>query len=97
MQPAAEAEAKQHRGGTAEFNFWGLNLLVNVAKVRVPELASTTLTEIGLAKDFWNLIHPGRAARLGIKCDRGTALISFVATPTIWRGTCSRRHGWIRS
>jgi hypothetical protein len=44
-----------------------------------------TATETRLAKGFRNLIHPGRAQRLGQKCDRGTALSSVAALDHIVR------------
>ena len=44
-----------------------------------------TVTEARLAKKFRNLIHPGRAQRLGQKCDRGTALASVAALDHVVR------------
>ena len=44
-----------------------------------------TATEARLAKDFRNLIHPGRAQRLAQKCDRGTALSSVAALELVVR------------
>lgn len=38
-----------------------------------------TITQCRLAKDFRNLIHPGRALRLGQVCNRGTALSAVAA------------------
>jgi len=38
-----------------------------------------TITLALLAKDFRNLIHPGRSIRLGQVCNRGTALTSLAA------------------
>jgi hypothetical protein len=38
-----------------------------------------------LAKDFRNLIHPGRARRLGEVCDRATALTALAAVECIVR------------
>lgn len=36
-----------------------------------------TASQARLAKDARNLIHPGRSARLGVSCDRGTALTAL--------------------
>jgi hypothetical protein len=44
-----------------------------------------TATEARLAKDFRNLIHPGRAQRLGQTCDRGTALSCVAALDHVVR------------
>lgn len=37
-------------------------------------ITATTADQLRLAKDFRNLIHPGRTIRLGQVCNRGTAL-----------------------
>jgi hypothetical protein len=44
-----------------------------------------TVQQARLAKDFRNLIHPGRAIRLGQKCDRGTALSALAAVELVVR------------
>jgi hypothetical protein len=44
-----------------------------------------TATQARLGKDFRNLIHPGRAARLGQKCDRATALFALAAVEHVVR------------
>lgn len=44
-----------------------------------------TATQARLGKDFRNLIHPGRAARLGLACDRGTALSALATVELIAR------------
>jgi hypothetical protein len=36
-----------------------------------------------LAQNFRNLIHPGRQARLGEKCDRGTAYAALAAVERV--------------
>lgn len=48
-------------------------------------IAPETAIEIRLAKNFRNLIHPGRAQRLEQKCDRGTALSSVAALDHVVR------------
>jgi hypothetical protein len=40
---------------------------------------------VRLAKDFRNLIHPGRAARLGQACDHSTALTALAAVHAVAR------------
>jgi hypothetical protein len=44
-----------------------------------------TATQARLGKDFRNLIHPGRAARLGLICDRGTALSALATVELVAR------------
>lgn len=51
---------------------WGLHEYVELA-LHLKLIENDTAKLVRLAKDFRNLIHPGRAARLGQKCDRSTA------------------------
>jgi len=51
---------------------WNLNQFILVARA-LPVIGEDTKTSALLAKDYRNLIHPGRSARLGIRCDKGTA------------------------
>jgi hypothetical protein len=63
---------------------WGLQQYVEVCghlKLFSPE----TLAQVRLAKDFRNLIHPGRAIRLGQKCDSATAHAAVAAVEFIIR------------
>lgn len=63
---------------------WSLHHYVEVeAHLRI--IKPDTATEARLAKKFRNLIHPGRAQRLGQKCDRGTALASVAALDHVVR------------
>lgn len=48
-------------------------------------IAADTQTEVRLAREFRNLIHPGRSQRLARKCDRGTALSSVAALEHVVR------------
>jgi hypothetical protein len=48
-------------------------------------ITTDTVTQTMLAKNFRNLIHPGRAARLGQKCDQGTALSALAAIHLVVR------------
>lgn len=57
---------------------WGLAALIDAAdKFRCIE--QNTVTEARRAQDYRNLIHPGRATRLGIKCDLGAAHVAVGA------------------
>jgi hypothetical protein len=51
---------------------WDLHQYVEVASILGITKPSTAAL-VRLAKDFRNLVHPGRAIRLAQKCDRGTA------------------------
>ena len=57
----------------------GLHL--NMKNTKQAQLA----TQTRLAKDFRNLIHPGRAQRQGQTCDRATALSAVAAVEHIVR------------
>jgi len=57
---------------------WGLDAFARVAH-DLCMLSLTTLTEVHLAKDFRNLIHPGRTRRTGQQCDRSTAFQAIAA------------------
>lgn len=65
------------RPGGAPEN-WMLNDLINVS-LALNLIEQDTATQARLAKDFRNLIHPGRAQRLQQVCDRGTALTALAA------------------
>lgn len=63
---------------------WSLHHYTEV-EAHLGIIAAQTAIEVRLAKDFRNLIHPGRAQRLGQKCDRGTALSSVAALDHVVR------------
>lgn len=63
---------------------WSLHHYLEVA-AHLGIIKPDTATETRLAKKFRNLIHPGRAQRLGQTCDRGTALSSVAALDHIVR------------
>ena len=48
-------------------------------------LKPESVQQARLAKNFRNLIHPGRVIRLGQKCDRGTALSALAAVELVVR------------
>jgi hypothetical protein len=63
---------------------WDLHEFTEVAgNLRI--IKADTLTEARLAREFRNLIHPGRAQRLGQTCDRGTALSCVAALDHVVR------------
>jgi hypothetical protein len=63
---------------------WDLNQFIEVA-AELALITDDTRTAALLAKDFRNLIHPGRAARLGQVCDRATALSAVAALEHVVR------------
>ena len=52
--------------------WWGLHELIEVA-VDLHLVVKATADQVRLAKDFRNLIHPGRSQRVGANCNAGTA------------------------
>src|SRR5262249_43145879 len=69
------------RGGPED---WGLAQLIDVAEA-LQLIETNTATQARLAKDFRNLIHPGRAQRAREVCDRGTALTALAAAELVVR------------
>jgi hypothetical protein len=68
----------------ADLEDWVLHQYTEVA-VQLGAIGPATATEVRLAKGFRNLIHPGRAQRLGQTCDRGTALSCVAALEHVVR------------
>jgi hypothetical protein len=63
---------------------WNLHEYAEVvAQLQLIERETATL--VRLARDFRNLIHPGRSARLRQKCDRSTALTALAAVEAVAR------------
>jgi hypothetical protein len=63
---------------------WTLIELIEVA-CHLGLITPKTATQARLGKDFRNLIHPGRASRLGQVCDRATALSALAAVEHVVR------------
>jgi len=57
---------------------WSLHDFVEVSE-ELGVIGQGTATQTRLAKDYRNLIHPGRAQRLGQICNRATALSAVAA------------------
>lgn len=55
-----------------EASAWTLDRYIKAAE-HAEIIGSNTKDALNLAKNYRNLIHPGRSARLGEKCNRGTA------------------------
>lgn len=67
-----------------DHNAWVLDGYIKVAKV-LGLIEDETAKQADLAREFRNLIHPGRSARLAKICDRGTALSALAAVEFIVR------------
>lgn len=59
----------------AEFARWGLHELINAAEKLVP-LTPDVAQKARAAKDYRNLIHPGKAERTGLRPTRSSAYVS---------------------
>ena len=57
---------------------WVLHQLIEVAE-ELNVIKNETANQARLAKDFRNLIHPGRSIRIGQKCNKGTAHSAIAA------------------
>jgi hypothetical protein len=65
-------------------NRWDLDGYIKIARC-LGLIAAETEKQADLAREFRNLIHPGRSIRLAKVCDRGTALSALAAVELIVR------------
>ncbi len=79
--PGLPALAKKPNGAPED---WSLGNYIAVAS-SLALIKSATSQQASLAQNFRNLIHPGRAQRLGEVCDRATALTALAAVELIVR------------
>lgn len=68
---------------------WNLGQFIEVSS-HINIIGPDTSTQARLAQNFRNLIHPGRATRLGQTCDRGTALSAVAAVEHVIRDLAQR-------
>jgi hypothetical protein len=68
----------------ADIERWRFIDLIDVAR-EIGLIEEDTAQQAGLGRDFRNLIHPGRVARLGQSCGRGTALAALAAVELVVR------------
>jgi len=61
---------------------WKLHSFIEVA-AKLEVIGEDTAKQARLAREYRNLIHPGREKRLGQKCDRGTALAAVAAVERV--------------
>lgn len=81
LRTAGTLTGKQASGPLEE---WHLHEYIEVA-IQLGIIKKETAIQSRLAKDFRNLIHPGRAQRLGQESNRGTALSSVAALEHVVR------------
>ncbi len=63
---------------------WGLHQYIDVA-AELDLISDESADQARLAKEYRNLIHPGRSARLAQVCDRATALSALAAVEHVVR------------
>jgi hypothetical protein len=68
----------------ADLDRWGLEQYIEAAGV-LNLIKPDTVKAANLARDFRNLIHPGRAARLAAECNRATALSALAGLEHVIR------------
>jgi hypothetical protein len=73
-----------HKQPPTDLEDWALHQYLEVS-AQIPTIEPDTAKEVRLAKDFRNLIHPGRSQRLGTICDRGTSLACVAALEHVVR------------
>ena len=69
---------------------WNLYELSEIS-FKLQEITEDTINTVRPGKNFRNLIHPGRAQRLGARCDRGTAYTAYGAIFNVIRDLRGRR------
>lgn len=84
-----EADARREGGrlpspAPTDLTDWNLHQLTEVANV-LGVIEGATAAQCRVAKNFRNLIHPGRALRLAQDCDRGTAFATTAAVDHVVR------------
>jgi hypothetical protein len=72
------------RAPPAMLERWDLHQFTEVAHLR-QLIEAPTAAQVRIAKEFRNLIHPGRAMRLAQRCDRRTALAATAALEFVVR------------
>ena len=91
-QQGVAKKAADDLGKSAPTDFQKWTLAQYIAGTKAIELISdTTADSCQLAKDFRNLIHPGRELRLAAPCNRGTAYTAAGALHHVMRDLSRRR------
>jgi hypothetical protein len=90
IQSAIEDLAALPKKPSGPAENWYFGDLISVAE-QLKLIEPDTATHARLGKDFRNLIHPGRAQRRGIVCDRATALTALATVEHVARDLAHRR------
>jgi hypothetical protein len=80
----AIAPGLMQKPDAAKLDNWNLTQFIEVA-LTLNIISESTAAQTRLAKDFRNLIHPGREKRTRMRCDRGTARSSAAAVDLVIR------------
>jgi len=75
---------------SSSLDMWSLYTMIEVS-VKLNIIEERTAEQTRLAKDFRNLIHPGREKRLSFKCNRGTALAAVAAVEFVVKDLAEKR------
>jgi hypothetical protein len=67
---------------SGQLDRWGLAQFIAVAE-QLQKIHADAATQAHLAKDFRNLIHPGKAQREAQACTRGTAMAALAAVEMV--------------
>ena len=78
------ANGKLNKKPKTDYEEWYLSEYIEVTE-QLGVIKPKTAAQARLARDFRNLIHPGRAQRLGQTCDRATALSAVAAVEHVVR------------
>jgi hypothetical protein len=90
QKTGAEIQAAPVKKPSKPLEEWYLSDYIDVATA-LGIIEAYTASQVRLAQDYRNLIHPGRAIRLGIHCDRGTALGAVAALEVLIRDLNRKR------
>jgi HJR/Mrr/RecB family endonuclease len=82
IQKAAAKLGKIINLGKRSLDEWHLSDLIAFSEA-TGVISASTKSAADQCRDFRNLIHPGRAQRLAIKCSRATALLAVGAVEAV--------------
>lgn len=87
---AESASDLRKRSDADDPDAWSLAAFIEVAR-KLNAISESTASQARLAKDFRNLIHPGRERRTGERCDRGLAFSVVAAVELVTRDLADKR------
>jgi len=89
LQNARQHGANMRKVNAATPDEWHLPELIE-AGFELGEITTPSAAQARVAKDFRNLIHPGKTMRENVRCDRGTAHAAFAAAQLVGRDLGAR-------